>query len=154
MDSVFIVLATYATAAPVALIVMQFFFESRQEKVRFVFIALIACTLALLMEQVATHLYFHPRPFVAEGFTPLVQHVADNSFPSRHALFAGVLAAISTVFSRRFGIWMWILAIGIGAGRVYVGVHYPIDIIVSFGIAILSTIAAFFAIAKWKSSRS
>jgi len=58
--------------------------------------------------------------------------VPDPSFPSKHASFVFALAAASFFIGRRFGLWMLLLALLTGVSRVYVGVHYPGDILGGF----------------------
>ncbi len=55
----------------------------------------------------------------------------------------GTLAAIVTVFDRRMGALLWVLAILVGIARVLSAVHHPIDILASFGIAIAATTAVY-----------
>ncbi|WP_260986470.1 phosphatase PAP2 family protein [Paenibacillus xylanexedens] len=74
----------------------------------------------------------HPRPFVEGPVHQLVAHVPDPSFPSKHASFVFALAAASFFIGRRFGLWMLLLAVLTGVSRVYVGVHYPGDILGGF----------------------
>ena len=67
----------------------------------------------------------------------------DWSFPSNHSTIAGALAAAVFLLSRRIG---WI-AIPIGMlsafSRVFVGVHYPHDVVFGFlyGVVIASLVA-------------
>ena len=88
--------------------------------------------LMFLVSRVASWLYVNPRPFVEGGFTPLVSHAADNGFPSDHALLAGALAVFVWPHDRRLSIILAILAVLVGASRVYAGVHHVIDIVASF----------------------
>lgn len=81
-----------------------------------------------------------PRPFdIIEGLQPIVMRPKDFSFPSGHT---GSSFAVATVFYRnlpkRFGVWMLLLAALMGVSRVYVGVHYPTDVLAGMlvGIAI------------------
>jgi undecaprenyl-diphosphatase len=87
---------------------------------------------------VALKLAFHrSRPIAFFGSTP-----STYSFPSGHALgsfcFYGMLAAILAARARgrgaKFGIWMAAaLLIGmIGFSRIYLGVHYPSDVIAGY----------------------
>jgi undecaprenyl-diphosphatase len=101
--------------------------------------ALLAITMAgMAALDVVLKLAFHrPRPIAYFGSTP-----TTYSFPSGHAMgsicFYGVLAAILAAHaSGRRGKWcIWTgaaLLIGmIGYSRIYLGVHYPSDVIAGY----------------------
>ena len=90
----------------------------------------IAVTVILafaLAELIKSFLYV-PRPFVAEGFTPLFPHEPDGSFPSSHVTILAALAGSVLGKERALGILLVLMAIGVGVGRVLAGVHYPLDV--------------------------
>ena len=60
---------------------------------------------------------------------PLVTAPHDHSFPSGHAATSFAAAAILTAARPRYGPVWFLLALAIGFSRVYVGVHYPLDIV-------------------------
>jgi undecaprenyl-diphosphatase len=71
---------------------------------------------------------------------PLVPALATHSFPSGHAATSFACAAtLATFVSRRGRIVLYVLAAGIAYSRVYVGVHYPLDVLagaaIGFGVA-------------------
>ncbi|MEK7606841.1 MAG: phosphatase PAP2 family protein [Patescibacteria group bacterium] len=74
---------------------------------------------------------FRARPFLA--FSDIKQLIAFspelNSFPSGHASVAFALAFMVWRADRIWGIVFLILAALISLGRVFVGVHYPFDIV-------------------------
>jgi undecaprenyl-diphosphatase len=81
-----------------------------------------------------------PRPFVLlPEPAPLIVGVLGNSFPSGHAAtsFAGA-ALLARYLPGRWPV-LFLLAAGIAFSRVYVGVHYPADVI---GGAILGMVTA------------
>jgi membrane-associated phospholipid phosphatase len=81
-----------------------------------------------------------PRPFVLFPEPgPLIVGVLGDSFPSGHAAtsFAGA-ALLARVLPGRWPV-LFLLAAGIAFSRVYVGVHYPADVV---GGAILGTLVA------------
>ena len=85
-----------------------------------------------IIEPAINFFYFRERPFVIFDTVPLVpMEVANASFPSAHAVFFFMLASV--VFfglSRKWGAWMYVAATLVSLARVYVGVHFLLDVIV------------------------
>lgn len=83
----------------------------------------------------------HPeaRPFTAHPqVRPLIPHHPGQSFPSDHATAAFAVALVVLAFlSRRVGVLLLICAALIAFSRVYVGVHYPGDVLGSMLVAML-----------------
>jgi membrane-associated phospholipid phosphatase len=59
----------------------------------------------------------------------LLTCASDYSFPSDHAVIAGALAMGLLLFDLRFGLLATLLALFLAFSRVYVGVHYPGDVV-------------------------
>ena len=71
-----------------------------------------------------------PRPYEQPGFTPLVEkETRGQSFPSRHALSAAVLAAVWLSFYPAVGGVMVAVTVAICVLRVLAGVHFPRDVL-------------------------
>jgi membrane-associated phospholipid phosphatase len=60
-------------------------------------------------------------------------------------LLAATIASIVFLKSKTFGLFLWLLAILVGLGRILALVHHPIDIIASAVIAIVATVIAYYA---------
>lgn len=78
----------------------------------------------------------HPRPFMIGLGQVWVPHAADSSFPSDHAtVFASV--GISLLFAGEAGLGIMTLAVGlcVAWSRVYLGVHFPMDMLGAVGVA-------------------
>jgi undecaprenyl-diphosphatase len=72
--------------------------------------------------------FFHEqRPFSFYGFAPLIAE-SGWGFPSGHAAWFFALAMTVWYVNRKWGIWYFVLVLVMGVARVYVGVHWPLDI--------------------------
>jgi undecaprenyl-diphosphatase len=75
------------------------------------------------------------RPYEAmTGVHLLVDKTTDFSFPSDHATAAGAVAVGLLLTNRRWGIVAAVLAIVMAFTRVYVGAHYPGDVIAGLAL--------------------
>lgn len=82
---------------------------------------------------VLKHLVARPRPWLTvEGLTPLVREGDPNSFPSGHtcSAFAAAGAWFRTLPERWMGVAALVFAAAMGFSRLYVGVHFPSDVLV------------------------
>ena len=104
-----------------------------------------AVFLALLIGALITNVVFKPlfartRPYeVIDGLVLLVGRQKDYSFPSGHscAAFAGA-AVCYRLLPRRYGIGFMVLAGLLAFSRLYVGVHYPSDVLGGIIIGLLA----------------
>jgi len=53
----------------------------------------------------------------------------DHSFPSGHAATSFACATVLALAFPRLAVPLYVLAVAIGFSRVYVGVHYPLDVL-------------------------
>ena len=112
-------------------------------------LGVLSFAIGLLLDKVLNAVIFSPRPFVVENVSPIVPHVADNGFPSEHALFVMLIAGIIFVFHKKMGILLSILALIIGIGSILAKVHYPIDVLGSVLIAFVSVLVSTFIISRF-----
>lgn len=90
-----------------------------------------------------------PRPYtVHPDWLVLAHRSTDPSFPSDHAVMAGAAATGLWFVSRRLGAITAAAALVMAASRVYIGAHYPSDVLA--GLALGSAVA----IATYLASRS
>lgn len=89
--------------------------------------------LALVINVIISHIWFRPRPFTVfpKGtYTELVNHSVDASFPSDHTAGSfGFAAGSWGKNTKGISYTFTTLAIIVMIARVYVGVHYPTDVI-------------------------
>ncbi len=85
--------------------------------------AAVAGLLGLLINQLVGLLWQHPRPFMIGLGHTLISHVADSSFPSDH------LTLLLHPALRASGALLTLCGIPVALARIYLGVHFPIDMV-------------------------
>ncbi|OPY87425.1 MAG: putative undecaprenyl-diphosphatase YbjG [Syntrophus sp. PtaU1.Bin208] len=81
------------------------------------------------------HLFYRPRPYLEKAVTLRVSPATashlrrDSSFPSGHAANAFMVAAIFAERFRRKRYGLYGLAAMVALSRIYLGVHYPTDVL-------------------------
>lgn len=109
----------------------------------------LAAVVALLVNIPIRHLVERPRPFVDhKNLEVLVDGKTDYSFVSDHATLTMAVAVGVFMVSRRFGLVSIAVAVFAAFSRVYMGVHYPTDVI--GGLALGTAVALLLApLALW-----
>jgi Membrane-associated phospholipid phosphatase len=95
---------------------------------------------ALITNMILKPMFVRTRPYeVIDGLILLVEKQRDYSFPSGHscASFAAATALWGRL-SHRTGIILWVLAGLIAFSRLYVGVHYPSDVLGGIAIGVFA----------------
>jgi undecaprenyl-diphosphatase len=86
--------------------------------------------LAVAVNQPIASAVGEPRPFAVFPNALLLAHRStDPSFASDHAVMAGAVAVGLFLVSRRLGAVALAAALLMGFARVYVGAHFPIDVL-------------------------
>ena len=103
----------------------------------------------LIVNVTLKDLIARPRPFVVnEAITPLITDVSPyRSFPSGHS--GGSFAAMFALYRwvpKKIGIPALVLAALVALSRLYVGVHYPTDIIAGCIIGFMCSVWAYYLV--------
>lgn len=105
-------------------------------------LALKACLVAMLgvgINQLIGLVWQHPRPFMIGLGHTWVQHAADSSFPSDHmTVFAGIGISLLLGGEILVGVLTLVTGLAVAWSRIFLGVHFPLDMLGSIGIACLS----------------
>ncbi len=98
----------------------------------------VGVSLALGLNQLLGLLWYEPRPFMIGLGHTLAFHVVENSFPSDHATFLWSFGfgLIVTGATRSWGVLVCLCGLLVAWARIYLGLHFPIDMATSFFVAI------------------
>lgn len=150
VDNLFIYLTNYGPMLFVLILVAIWF--SRKNKLgrrEAVLFALTITFVALFFNQLIELIYFRSRPFVTGSVSLLIEKSAEStSFPSNHA--AGAFAIAFALYWRKwkYGTLMIVLASLLAFSRVFVGVHYPFDVLSGALVAFIA-----FLLVSWQRKR-
>jgi undecaprenyl-diphosphatase len=138
----------------------------RPRNQRAAFLAGVSALVALGIGQLIGMALPRPRPYLTHQVNLLISPTADTSFPSDHATLGFAVAVLVWRYNRRAGSVLLLIALLLAFARVFVGAHYPTDVVggavlgtlTSFGIALISEssplrnwLSAFFALLiRWR----
>lgn len=120
------------------ILLVSLFLVIRQQWHRLAYLLTVECGAILI--SYAAKLFFHrARPHLWKLFLPLP---LDYSFPSGHSLLSMILlvALVHLTWGSRWCKWVMLVGglfvVGIGWTRIYLGVHYPSDVLGGWMLAI------------------
>jgi undecaprenyl-diphosphatase len=128
---------------------------TREGRRRVAVLLVVAGCGAEILDQLLKLLFHRPRPDAFFGYP----QPASFSFPSGHAIsaacFYGVMAALiaARIESRLIKAAVWIVAALlaglIGLSRIYLGVHYPSDVVAGYAAAVVWVAALRESYRRW-----
>lgn len=130
-----------------AAVLVMALWRHRADRAWLCVVAAAAGLASLLSHAIALQLDV-PRPFVLGLAPAYIAHAGRGSLPSTHAtvMFMVALAFLLRPSLRRPGLLLLALAAATGWARVYVGVHFPLDIVA--GLLLGAVIAGALAIGR------
>ncbi|OGZ36618.1 MAG: hypothetical protein A3I88_01305 [Candidatus Portnoybacteria bacterium RIFCSPLOWO2_12_FULL_39_9] len=102
----------------------------------------------LIITELIRFFYFRPRPFMSHEVYQLLEHSPTGSFPSGHAAFFFALSTIIYFYNKKVyppprfwrgpGLIFFSASFLIVFSRIFVGLHYPMDILAGIIVGIFS----------------
>jgi undecaprenyl-diphosphatase len=153
----FTALGGYGILSTITLLVTTFLhLERRPARAHFVVVAIVA---GYSLSMTLKALIARPRPDIV----PWLSHVHSSSFPSGHSMMSAVVylslgLMLSDLTSRRLVKTFVVVApltisALVGLSRVYMGVHYPTDVVAGWWLGISWSLACWLAIRRWRAFR-
>ncbi|MED4754978.1 undecaprenyl-diphosphatase [Brevibacillus choshinensis] len=138
LNPVAVIVAEY-TLYILALVMLAYWFTRSNRNRMMVIQAGIAFVFAEVIGKLAGKVYEHHQPFAeVPHVNKLIDHAIDNSFPSDHTILFFSVSVSFWLVRKREG-WIWLaLAFCVAISRVWVGVHYPVDVAAGALIGIIS----------------
>lgn len=129
--------------------------KQRPERMYFALVAAGALLASLLSHAIAAH-FGVQRPFVAGWVPAYISHRASAATPSTHAtvMFFIAFALLFRENLRRLGGAMLAMACVVGWARIYVGVHFPLDILAGIALAAPLAGVSTWVWKHWRSGRT
>ncbi|MEA3249742.1 MAG: phosphatase PAP2 family protein [Patescibacteria group bacterium] len=129
--------------------------KSRHEAVRDISVMLRAAAaafIAVVGNFLFSLIYYRERPFVAlHGVTRLIgEPLTSKSLPSDHTSMAFAIAVSVTLLHPKLGGVLLAAATGVAVGRIYVGVHFPSDVLAGIFVGMIAAVIARFVGRKLK----
>lgn len=117
-------------------------FKGRIKEKKSLILAVLTIPIIILLIK-GIHIFFQQsRPFVDNDILPLIPFSTDASFPSRHASLMSGITFAYVYFKSRWAPLFVFLMLWVGTARIFVGVHFPQDIIGGFITGLISLIIA------------
>lgn len=126
------------------LVIVVCFFEAKKYK-EIIMLSFGSAVIARLgIVALIRHFYYHPRPFlVIQNVHQLLPHDMESSFPSGHMAFYFALATVLYHYHKKVGIVAFVLSGLMGFARIFVGVHWPFDIVAGMVVGIITALLVY-----------
>lgn len=99
-----------------------------------------AAALGYVIAFVIHHVYDRARPYEAHAIRHPWSSATDPSFPSDHTSLSFAIAFAVLAFDTVAGIVFIVVAAIIGVGRLFIGAHYPGDVLAGVGVGLVAAL--------------
>lgn len=132
LDTAMVLMARWMPAVTLLTLSVLWFWpgKERDESRITVILTVLAILVALGANAGPGLFHYRPRPYLEYVVEPLLSANPTNAFPSEHSAGSAAFSSALSMQSRQLGLVAWALTWGTMLGRVYSGVHYPLDVFV------------------------
>ncbi|MBP1865863.1 undecaprenyl-diphosphatase [Clostridium tetanomorphum] len=141
LDSFMIMLSKYVPIVFMSVLVLIFILgivKNKGEYRKVAFNTFIFTIFNLILSFIIGSIYFENRPFVQSKVNLLYPHAENASFPSDHVTGTMSIALGMKAYNNILSKILTMLSILVGISRVYVGHHYPMDVIGAYVMVVIT----------------
>lgn len=139
LDSFGAFVATYFPVLLALFLIIKWFQKRAEPSYRVVLLlSIVVFGISELAAKLVGQLYFHVQPFAAlPEVHQLIEKEVGNSFPSDHTVLIFSFMIVLFLHTKTRSRYIYLLvAVLAGLSRIFVGVHYPSDVLAGAAIAI------------------
>ncbi|MDZ5471114.1 undecaprenyl-diphosphatase (plasmid) [Bacillus sp. 31A1R] len=134
-----------------ALSVVYFWFTRTENNRMMIISASFAFILAEIIGKTAGKFHSNLQPFAElSSVNQLIDKAINNSFPSDHTILFFSFCVSFMLFKKKASFLWILLAMLVGLSRIWVGVHYPFDVLVGALVGSISAVLSYILIQRVK----
>lgn len=157
VDKIWIFIAVYSPVIFGCCFIIAWFYKNKQKKQRrtLLLLSIVSAVISEILAKIAGLLYYHPQPFVSlSNVNKLIHKSVDNAFPSDHStVFFAVMIFLFISCGKKKYWYFPLIALIVGISRIWVGVHYPIDVIYGSFLGSASALIVYFIYRYFKEKK-
>lgn len=124
--------------------------DARANSQKAIINVVFSLVLVTLLVHITYFFYHKPRPFMAHEVNLLIPRPTDPSFPSNSSAVSFAMAASIWFINRPLGSLLFIPASLVALSRVFMGVHYPVDVLGGAAYGFLSSFMSWYFLRRFR----
>ena len=139
LNPVFIFIAEYFLYLLIIVLIVYLFKDNGKHRIM-VLAAVVSCLIAVILGKITGQFHYNVQPFATlDNVNLLIEKEVNNSFPSDHTILSFTICMTLFLFDKRKFYFLFI-GLLVAVSRIWVGVHYPFDVLTSIVLSIIATL--------------
>ena len=139
LNPVFIFIAEYFLYLLIIVLIVYLFKDNGKHRIM-VLAAVVSCLIAVILGKITGQFHYNVQPFATlDNVNLLIEKEVNNSFPSDHTILSFTICMTLFLFDKRKFYFLFI-GLLVAVSRIWVGVHYPFDVLTSIVLSIVAAL--------------